>query len=88
MADHAEPEDPLGAADSTNAVQALRPGEIAVRPVHVIYGWHVIKLLEARPAATPPFAHIKAQLAANLQQARCKQFLESALANAKANTGS
>jgi peptidyl-prolyl cis-trans isomerase C len=74
--------------DFTNAVQALKPGEITVRPVHTIYGWHVIKLLESRPAAAPPFEQVKAQLAVNIQQARYKQFLESALANAKAAKGS
>jgi peptidyl-prolyl cis-trans isomerase C len=74
--------------DFTNAVQALNPGQITARPVHTIYGWHVIKLLEARPAAAPPFDQLKAQLVANLQQARYKQFLELALANAKSNKGS
>jgi peptidyl-prolyl cis-trans isomerase C len=74
--------------DFTNAVQALNPGQITTRPVHTIYGWHVIKLLEARPATAPPFEQVKAQLGVNLQQARYKQFLELALANAKSNKGS
>lgn len=71
--------------DFTNAVQALKPGQITVHPVHTIYGWHVIKLLETRPAAPPPFDQVKAQLAINLQQARYKQFLKTALENAKAD---
>jgi peptidyl-prolyl cis-trans isomerase C len=74
--------------DFTNALQALKPGQITARPVHTIYGWHVIKLLESRPAGAPPFDQVKAQLAANLQQARYKQFLELALSNAKMAKGS
>lgn len=73
--------------DFTNAVQALKPGQITAHPVHTIYGWHVIKLLESRPATPPPFEQVKAQLTANLQQARYKKFLESALANAKIAKG-
>jgi len=74
--------------DFTNAVQALKPGQVTAHPVHTIYGWHVIKLLESRPASAPPFEQVKAQIAANLQQSRYKQFLESAAANAKIVKGS
>jgi peptidyl-prolyl cis-trans isomerase C len=73
--------------DFTNAVQALKRGQITTHPVHTVYGWHVIKLLESRPAAAPPFEQVKAQLAANLQQARYKQFLDSAIAHPKPGTG-
>jgi len=69
--------------DFTDAIQALKPGQITMHPVHTIYGWHVIKMLESRSAAVPPFDQVKAQLAANLEQARYKQFLESALTNSK-----
>ena len=71
--------------DFANAVQTLKPGQITAHPIHTIYGWHVIKLLETRPAAAPPFEQVKAQLMVNIQQARYKQFLESSLANAKAD---
>jgi peptidyl-prolyl cis-trans isomerase C len=67
----------------TNAAEALKPGQITTRPVHTIYGWHVIKLLEVRAATPQSFEQVKAQLAANLQQTRYRQFLESALTNAK-----
>ena len=69
--------------DFTKAAETLKPGKITSRPVHTIYGWHVIKLLEVRAAAPPPFEQVKAQLTANLQQARYKKFLESALVIAK-----
>jgi peptidyl-prolyl cis-trans isomerase C len=71
----------------TNAVQSLKSGQITARPVHTIYGWHVIKLLESGPATPPPFDQVKAQLAASIQQARYKQFLESAIPNAITNQG-
>jgi peptidyl-prolyl cis-trans isomerase C len=66
----------------TDAVKGLKPGQVT-QPVHTKYGWHVIKLLEIRPAAIPPFDDVKAQLAANIQQARYEQFLKLTVANTK-----
>jgi peptidyl-prolyl cis-trans isomerase C len=62
----------------TDAVQSLKPGEFTLHAVHTIYGWHVIKVLESRAAAAPPFEAVKAQLSANLQQSRYQRFLASA----------
>jgi peptidyl-prolyl cis-trans isomerase C len=59
----------------TDAAQSLKPGEFTRHPVHTIYGWHVIKVLESRAAAVPPFEQVKAQLSANLQQSRYQHFL-------------
>jgi len=70
-------------SEFTDAVAQLKPSQITARPVKTIYGWHIVKLIETRLAVAPPFEQVKAQLAANLQQARYKEFLESALANAK-----
>jgi peptidyl-prolyl cis-trans isomerase C len=66
----------------TDAVKVLKPGQIS-QPLHTKYGWHVIKLLEIRPAAIPPFDEVKAQLAANIQQVRYEQFLKLTVANTK-----
>jgi peptidyl-prolyl cis-trans isomerase C len=73
--------------DFTNAVDALKVSHITTTPVHTVYGWHVMKLLESRPTTPTPFEQVKAQLGANLQQIRYQQFLESALANAQVHTG-
>ena len=73
------------AADFTNAVQALKTGQSTTHPIHTIYGWHVIKLLETRPAAAPAFEQVKAQLAVDIQQARYKAFLQSTLADASSH---
>ncbi len=67
----------------TDAVQSLQPGQVASRPVHTAYGWHVVKLLEARAAPVPPFEEVKAQIAVNLQEARYREFLESARAEGR-----
>jgi peptidyl-prolyl cis-trans isomerase C len=73
--------------DFTNAVSTLRPGQFTQKPVHTIYGWHIIKLLESKPAAPPAYTEVKAQLATNLQQARYKKYLESAAAGVIVNRG-
>lgn len=62
-------------ADFTAAAQALKPGQFTPHPVHTIYGWHVIKVLEARSAAAPPYEQVKAQLIDDIQQQRYESFL-------------
>jgi peptidyl-prolyl cis-trans isomerase C len=64
----------------TDAVSTLKPGQYTKRPINTPYGWHVIKLIETRPAAAPPFDQVKAQLAVNLQQERRVKFVQSTLA--------
>lgn len=66
----------------TDAVMALNPGDYTRQPVHTPYGWHVIRLLETRPAEAPPFEQVKAQLASNIQQERYQQFLDESLRSA------
>ena len=60
----------------TDAVAALKPGEYSKQPVKTPYGWHVIRVLETRPAAVPPLANVRAQLVVNLQQQRYEAFLQ------------
>jgi peptidyl-prolyl cis-trans isomerase C len=61
------------------AVQGLKPGQFTPHPVHTNYGWHVIKVLEARPSEAPPYDQVKAQIAVELQQQRYEKFLAGAL---------
>lgn len=68
-----------------DALKALKPGQYTKTPVHTPYGWHVIELIESRPAAPPPFDQVKAQLASNLQQARHQKFLDDSLKSASAS---
>ena len=67
----------------TDAVVSLKAGEITTKPVHTKYGWHVIKLLESRPGNVPPVEAVRAQLAANIEQARYQTFLQGATARAR-----
>lgn len=70
-------------SEFTNAVLVLKPNQFTARPVHTIYGWHIIKLLGTRAVTHPSIEQVQAQLAANWQQARFSEFLQSALANTK-----
>jgi peptidyl-prolyl cis-trans isomerase C len=63
----------------TDAVATLKPGQVTGNPVHTPYGWHVIKLLEARAAVAPPFEQVRAQLAENVIQERYRRFLAECL---------
>jgi peptidyl-prolyl cis-trans isomerase C len=58
----------------------LKPGQYTKQPVQTPYGWHVIKLIESRPASAPPFDQVKAQLVVNLQQERREKFIQAVLA--------
>jgi peptidyl-prolyl cis-trans isomerase C len=64
----------------TDAASNLKPGQYTKQSVQTPYGWHVIKLIEARPASAPPFEQVKAQLAVNLQQERRDKFIQAVLA--------
>lgn len=71
--------------DFTDALATLKVGGVSTKPVHTIYGWHVIKLLETRAANPPPFEQVKAQLAVNLQQDRYQAFLDQSLKSVTSN---
>jgi len=62
-----------------DAVVGLKVGEFTKKPVKTAYGWHIIRLIDARPADAPPFEQVKAQIAANLQQERYQAFLDQSL---------
>lgn len=44
------------------AVEKLKPGEYTKRAVQTRFGWHVIKLEEARAVEPPPFESVKDQV--------------------------
>ena len=75
------------------AVQTLKVGEYARKPVKTPYGWHVIKLLEARAPNAPPLDEVRAQLIQNIKAKRYQEFLDASIARteegfAKAGLGS
>jgi len=61
-----------------DAAAALTPGQYTTQPVKTPYGWHVIRLLETRTVSAPPLSSVRAQLVANLQQAKYEEFLRAA----------
>ena len=50
-----------------DAVVALKPGEVSA-PVQTQFGWHIIKLIETRPAKKPTLDEVKQELSQTLQQ--------------------
>lgn len=51
-----------------HAVEALAPKGFDPEPVRTQFGWHVIEVLETRPAKFPPFDDVKGRIAATLKQ--------------------
>lgn len=54
------------------ALAAMRPGETG-DPVRSASGWHVLRLLEERPAAPRPFAEVREVLVAALRARRAQE---------------
>jgi parvulin-like peptidyl-prolyl isomerase len=61
------------------ALATLKPGEIS-EPVRTGTGLHLVKLIEARPAGTRPFAEVRDQLRASLRAAKEQQNAQAYLA--------
>ena len=54
------------------ALSGLRPGQVS-SVIQTIYGFHLLRLVELRPAAQKTFAEVKATLARDLTETRCKE---------------
>ena len=65
-------------APAHDAVLTLQENGIS-QPFRMPDGWHVIKLLETRPASALPLADAKPQLVQALRQARAQQLMRSYL---------
>lgn len=50
-----------------DAVVAMKPGDVA-GPIQTQFGWHLIKLVETRPAAVPTLDELREELAAEIEQ--------------------
>jgi peptidyl-prolyl cis-trans isomerase C len=66
-----------------DAVAALKPGQYTQAPVQTQYGWHVIKLEETRPVATPPFDQVRGRLLQIVQGKAFKTYTDDLLKTAK-----
>ncbi len=67
-------------ADFMKAVTALKAGETSV-PVHTWLGWHIIKLLETKPARVPDFEEVKDEVLATLRNQRRPTAVKELLAH-------
>lgn len=59
-----------------DAVVALQPGQMTDTPVQSQFGWHVIKLEEARNPAPPKFDDVKDRVKMLVQRKRLQAYLE------------
>ncbi len=67
----------------SDALIALKKGEVTDMPVKTEFGYHVIKLEDTRAATIPTFEEVKPQIAKSLQQRKLQVFQEELRAKAK-----
>ncbi|SEM64926.1 peptidyl-prolyl cis-trans isomerase C [Gemmobacter aquatilis] len=65
-----------------DAVAAMKPGEL-VGPVQTEFGWHLIQLIETRPASAPALDDVREDLAAELEQKAVQAHVEAVTKAAK-----
>lgn len=67
----------------SDALVALKKGEITETPVKTQFGYHVIKLEDTRPAKVPALNEVKPQIAEALQQKKLQAYQEELRKKAK-----
>ena len=67
----------------SQAMVALKKGEITETPVKSQFGYHIIKLEETREAQFPPLAEVKPQIQQRLSQIKLSQFRDELKSKAK-----
>jgi peptidyl-prolyl cis-trans isomerase C len=67
----------------TDPLERLQVGTYLGTPVHTPYGWHVVRLIEKRPASVPSLDAIRYQLTENIKAARSRAFLADAVEQSK-----
>ena len=58
------------------AAEKLKKGEVTPEPVKTQFGYHVIRMDDARDVAPPPLEQVKAQIAQQIQQEKLQAFEE------------
>ena len=66
----------------SDAVEKLKPGEYTKRAVQTRFGWHVIKLEEARKVEPPPYKTVEAQVLKVAQNKIINDYIEALKAKA------
>lgn len=67
----------------SDAMTALKKGEITETPVKTQFGYHVIRLDDTRPAKIPSLEEVKPQIAESLQQKKLQAFQQELRSKAK-----
>lgn len=76
--------EPLLVPAVRQAAAALRPGEVSA-PIQTPTGFHVVKLIDVRPAAPRPLAQVKARVREMLRAQRTEQSVQAYLAKLGGN---
>lgn len=67
----------------SDAVAAMKKGDVSTQPVKSQFGWHVIRLDETRTATPPEFNSVKSQLQSELQRKALMDYVEQLRNKAK-----
>jgi peptidyl-prolyl cis-trans isomerase C len=67
----------------SQAMTALKKGEVTQEPVKSQFGYHIIKLEDTRPATFPAFDDVKAQIKQRIEQQKMAEFQEGLIKKAK-----
>ncbi|MBT0571545.1 peptidylprolyl isomerase [Curvibacter sp. CHRR-16] len=67
----------------SDALMALKKGEVTTTPVKSQFGYHVIRLDDTREPKLPDFNQVKPQIVQQLEQQKLQQFQEELRAKAK-----
>jgi peptidyl-prolyl cis-trans isomerase C len=66
---------PMMVKPFSDAVADLKKGELTAAPVQTQFGWHVIKLVDTRPAQLIPYDKAKPEIENKLQQIKIQKML-------------
>ena len=67
----------------SDAVAALKKGEITQQPVQTQYGWHVIQLEDTRSPTAPAFDDVKQQVKTLAERKKLQAYLDELRKTAK-----
>jgi peptidyl-prolyl cis-trans isomerase C len=67
----------------SDAMVALKKGEITETPVKTQYGYHVLKLEDTRPAKIPTMEEVKPQITESIQQKKLQEYQQDLRSKAK-----
>ena len=67
----------------SDAMVALKKGEITETPVKTQYGYHVLKLEDTRPAKIPTLDEVKPQITESIQQKKLQEYQQELRGKAK-----